>query len=87
MSTEYLESTINKHENVLSSDFSKSIGNIGLDSIMIAFALVITMFLYTILKHFINKIFIGENENLIAKFAITVILIAVFMMLSKFRKC
>ena len=74
------------YEHILSSDFSKSLGNIGLDSIVIAFALVITMFIYSILKHFINKIFTGENENIIAKFVITILLIAIFMMLCKISK-
>lgn len=88
MSTEYLDDeTVNNNNNykILSTDTVKSLGNIGLDSIMIAFALVITLFMYSILKHFMNKIFDEEN-NLIAKFVVMIILIAVFIFLCKYYK-
>lgn len=68
------------------NDFTKSVGNISIDSIMIAISLVIAMMFYSIIKSILNLFFTIEEFNLIAKLIVTFILIVLYVIFNTYIK-
>ena len=73
-------------QKIIKSDFAKSVYNISLDSIMLAFALVIAMMFYTAIKGTINHFFKFETQNVLMKFIFAIILTIVFVGVSTILK-
>lgn len=73
-------------QKIATSEFAKSVYNIGLDSIMLAFALIIAMMFYTAIKGTVNRFFKFENQNIMMKYGIAVMLVIIFVGVSLFLK-
>lgn len=68
-----------KLKKLASSDFSKSVGNITLDSIKMALALVVALAWNTAIKYLINSLWKYDNNNLIMHIIYAVIITIVFV--------
>jgi hypothetical protein len=73
-------------QKVITSDFAKSVYNISLDSMMLAFALVIAMMFYTAIKGTINYFFKFDKQNILMKYIFAIILTIIFVGMSSFLK-
>ena len=68
-----------KIKKIIQSDFSKSVGNITLDSIKMALALVVALAWNTAIKYLINKLWQYDNNNLIMHLIYAVIVTILFV--------
>ena len=68
-----------KIKQIVQSDFSKSVGNITLDSIKMALALVVALAWNTAIKYLINKLWQYDNNNLIMHLIYAVIVTILFV--------
>ena len=68
-----------KIKKIVQSDFSKSVGNITLDSIKMALALVVALAWNTAIKDLINKLWQYDNNNLIMHLIYAVIVTILFV--------
>ena len=64
---------------IVQSDFSKSVGNITLDSIKMALALVVALAWNTAIKYLINKLWRYDNNNLIMHLIYAVVITILFV--------
>ena len=68
-----------KIKKIVQSDFTKSVGNITLDSIKMALALVVALAWNTAIKYLINKLWQYDNNNLIMHLIYAVIVTILFV--------